>query len=81
MLTGNDLLTAVQNLSSMTDGFSQKRFVDIGQSIFVQLAKDLIAPQNCECDEDIREIYKKYANASFIAAEEFAKVFRYQEDN
>jgi len=79
MLTGNDLLTAVQNLPSMTDDFSQKRFVDLGQTLYVEWLKTLNSAQN-STEEERRELFKFGAEMSFEAAEEFAKVFRHQED-
>jgi len=79
MLTGNDLLTAVQNLSSMTDDFSQKRFVDLGQTLYVEWLKTMNSAQN-STEEERRELFKFGAEIAFEAAEEFAKVFRHQED-
>jgi hypothetical protein len=79
MLTGNDLLTAVQNLPSMTDDFSQKRFVDLGQTLYVEWLKTLNSAQN-STEEERRELFKFGAEIAFEAAEEFAKVFRHQED-
>jgi hypothetical protein len=80
MLTGNDLLTAVRDLPSMTDDFSQKRFVDLGQTLYVEWLKTLNNAQK-STEEERRELFKFCAELSFEAAEEFAKVFRYQEDN
>jgi hypothetical protein len=79
MLTGNDLLTAVQNLPSMTDDFSQKRFVDLGQKLYVEWLKTCSNMQSAT-EQERREIFKFGAEMSFEAAEEFAKVFRQQED-
>ena len=80
MLTGNDLLNAVQKLPSMTDDFSQKRFVDLGQTLFVEWLKTLNNAQS-STEEERRELFKFAAEMSFEAAEEFAKVFHHQEDN
>ena len=89
MLTGNDLLTAVQNLPSMTEDFSQKRFVDLGQIIFQDLVKGYHDTLHGHDNDDggYGEVqdhtlpYKWFAEMSFEAAEGFAKVFRHQEDN
>jgi hypothetical protein len=74
----------------MTD-FSQKRFVDLGQTIFQDLVKGyhntLHCPNGIGNDDGYGEVedhtlpYKWFAEMSFAAAEEFAKVFRNQEDN
>jgi hypothetical protein len=73
----------------MTD-FSQKRFVDLGQTIFQDLVKGYhdtlhnIGEDGC-CGygevEDHTLPYKWFAEMSFSAAGEFAKVFRNQEVN
>lgn len=73
----------------MTD-FSQKRFVDLGQTIFQDLVKGyhntLHYLNDIENDDGYGEVedhtlpYKWFAEMSFAAAEEFAKVFRYQEE-
>ena len=80
MLTGNDLLTAVKNLPSMTDDFSQKRFVDLGQTLFVEWLKTCSNMQSIT-EQERREVFKFGAELAFEAAEEFAKVFRHQEEN
>jgi hypothetical protein len=68
----------------MTD-FSQKRFVDIGQTIFQDLVKgyhDTLHNPNTDGEvEDHTLPYRWFAEMSFAAAEEFSKVFRNQEDN
>ncbi len=60
--------------------FSQKRFVDLGQTLFVEWLKTLNNAQK-STEEERRELFKFCAELSFEAAEEFAKVFRYQENN
>ena len=59
--------------------FSQKRFVDLGQSLYIEW---LASMQNAgsTTEEERREIFKIGAEVAFEAAEEFAKVFRQQED-
>jgi len=80
MLTGNDLLAKVQELASM-DGqqTSQKHFVDLGQTLYIEWLKTC-ANMKGFTEQERREIFKFCAELSFEAAEEFAKVFRYQED-
>lgn len=63
----------------MTD-FSQKRFVDIGQTLYTEWLKTCSNMQS-STEQERREIFKFVAEISFEAAEEFAKVFRNQEDN
>lgn len=65
--------------------FSQERFVDMGQQIFQDLVKgyhnnrhNLQGYPYGEV-EDHRALYEVFAEMSFAAAEEFAKVFRHQE--
>ena len=62
----------------MTD-FSQKRFVDLGQTLYVEWLKKLNNVQDLT-EEDRRDMFNFAAELSFEAAEEFAKVFRHQED-
>lgn len=68
----------------MTD-FSQKRFVDLGQTIFQDLVKGYHNTLH-NTDEGYGEVedhtlpYSWFAEMSFAAAEEFAKVFRHQEE-
>ena len=94
MLTGNDLLAKVQELSSMNgQQTSQKHFVDLGQSIFQDLVKGYhntlhrVNEDGYVDDDGYGEVqdhtlpYKWFAEMSFEAAAEFSKVFRYQEDN
>ena len=63
----------------MTD-FSQKRFVDLGQTLYVEWLKTCSNMQSAT-EQERREIFKFCAELSFEAAEEFAKVFLYQEEN
>jgi hypothetical protein len=63
----------------MTD-FSQKRFIDIGQTLYTEWLKTCSNMQS-STEQERREIFKFVAELSFEAAEEFAKVFRNQEDN
>ena len=67
--------------------FSQKRFVDIGQTIFEDLVMDYHKPlHNPNSDDGYGEVedhtitYQWFAEMSFRAAEEFAKFFDHQED-
>jgi hypothetical protein len=59
--------------------FSQKRIVDLGQSLYIEW---LASMQNAgpTTEEERREIFKIGAEIAFEAAEEFYKVFRHQED-
>jgi hypothetical protein len=63
----------------MTD-FSQKRFVDLGQTLYTEWLKTCSNMQSAT-EQERREIFKFCAELSFEAAEEFAKVFLYQEEN
>jgi hypothetical protein len=72
----------------MTD-FSQKRFVDLGQTIFQDLVKGYhdtlhnIGYEECDGYGNVQDHtlpYQWFAEMSFAAAEEFAKVFKHQED-
>ena len=72
----------------MTD-FSQKRFVDLGQTIFQDLVKGYHDTLHTNVLRDVDgygEVrdhtlpYQWFAEMSFAAAEEFAKVFKHQED-
>ena len=63
----------------MTD-FSQKRFVDLGQTLYTEWLKTCSNMQS-STEQERREIFKFVAELSFEAAEEFAEVFRHQEDN
>ena len=71
--------TSNNTRTEMTD-FSQKRFVDLGQTLYVEWLKTLNNAQN-STEEERRELFKFGAEMSFEAAEEFAKVFRHQEEN
>ena len=73
----------------MTD-FSQKRFVDLGQTIFRDLVNGYhdtlhnIGEDDCSGYGEVEDhtlAYKWFAEMSFSAAEEFSKVFRHIEDN
>ena len=60
--------------------FSHKRFVDLGQTLYTEWLKTCSNMQSAT-EQERREIFKFCAELSFEAAEEFAKVFRHQEDN
>ena len=63
----------------MTD-FSQKRFVDLGQALYTEWLKSATS-LNAITEEERRELFKMGAQIAFEAAEEFAEVFRNQEDD
>jgi hypothetical protein len=63
----------------MTD-FSQKRFVDLGQTLYTEWLKTCSNMQSAT-EQERREIFKFCAELSFEAAEEFVKVFHHQEEN
>jgi hypothetical protein len=63
----------------MTD-FSQKRFVDLGQTLYTEWLKTCSNMQSAT-EQERREIFKFCAELSFEAAEEFVKVFHNQEEN
>ena len=63
----------------MTD-FPQERFVDIGQTLYTEWLKTCSNMQSTT-EQERREIFKFVAEVAFEASEEFAKVFRNQEDN
>ena len=63
----------------MTD-FSQKRFVDLGQTLYIEWIKTA-TNLSLSNEEERREVFKMGAHYAFEAAEEFAEVFRHQEDN
>lgn len=63
----------------MTD-FSQKRFVNLGQTLYVEWIKTA-TNLSIATEEERRIVFKMGAQYAFEAAEEFAKVFCYQEDN
>ena len=79
MLWNVSNFTSNNTRTEMTD-FSQKRFVDLGQTLFVEWLRTLNNAQN-STEEERRELFKFAAEMSFEAAEEFAKVFRHQEEN
>ena len=62
----------------MTD-FPQKRFVDLGQTLYTEWLKTATGLQTIT-EEERQELFKFAAETAFEAAEEFAKVFRNQED-
>jgi hypothetical protein len=59
--------------------FSQERFVDLGQTLYTEWLKTCSNMQSAT-EQERREIFKFCAELSFEAAEEFAKVFLYQEE-
>jgi len=63
----------------MTD-FSQKRFVDIGQELYIEWVKNYRNFTEIS-EEGRRKVFNLAATVAFEAAEEFAEVFRHQEDN
>jgi hypothetical protein len=63
----------------MTD-FSQKRFVDLGQTLYTEWLKRAEG-FNTITEEERRKLFKMGAQFAFEAAEEFAKVFHHQEEN
>jgi hypothetical protein len=79
MLWNVSNFTSNNTRTEMTD-FSQKRFVDLGQTLFVEWLKTLNNAQS-STEEERRELFKFAAEMSFEAAEEFAKVFHHQEEN
>lgn len=67
--------------------FSQQQFIEIGQTIYQDLVKsyhDVLHNPNTNDGygelEDHTLPYQWFAEMSFAAAEEFAKVFRHQEE-
>jgi hypothetical protein len=60
--------------------FSQKRFVDLGQTLYVEWIKTATKLSNVT-EKERRGLFKMGAQYAFEAAEEFAEVFRHQEDN
>jgi hypothetical protein len=60
--------------------FSQKRFVDIGQTLYIEWLKTFQGAANLT-ENERKEVMKTCAQFAFEAAEEFAEVFRHQEDN
>ena len=79
MLWNVSNFTSNNTRTEMTD-FSQERFVDLGQTLFVEWLRTLNNAQN-STEEERRELFKFAAEMSFEAVEEFAKVFRHQEEN
>ena len=60
--------------------FSQKRFVDLGQTLYTEWLKTCSNMQSAT-EQERRVIFKFGAELAFEAAEEFAKVFHHQEEN
>jgi hypothetical protein len=60
--------------------FSQKRFVDLGQTLYIEWLKTA-TNLSLSNEEERRMVFKMGAQYAFEAAEEFAEVFRHQEDN
>ena len=60
--------------------FSQKRFVDLGQTLYIEWIKTA-TNLSLSNEEERRMVFKMGAQYAFEAAEEFAEVFRHQEDN
>lgn len=60
--------------------FSQKRFVDIGQTLFTSWIKDLPVGVEHNTEEENIKQFNLLAKLAFDAAGEFAKVFYNQED-
>ena len=60
--------------------FSQKRFVDLGQTLYIEWIKTA-TNLSLSNEEERRMVFKMGAQYAFEAAEEFAEVFRNQEDN
>ncbi len=62
--------------------FSQKRFVDIGQALYIEWMKTSSPLGLTQCSEDQRRMaFSAAAKYAFESAEEFTKVFEHQEDN
>ena len=59
--------------------FSQTRFVDLGQTLFIEWSKNAQGLSTVT-EKERRELFAMAAQYSFEAAEEFAKVFRDQEE-
>lgn len=58
---------------------THKRFVDLGQTLYTEWLKSASGLQTVT-EEERRELFQFVAQTAFEAAEEFAKVFRYQEE-
>lgn len=59
--------------------FSEKRFVDIGQTLFIGWIRNLPDGVDKNTREENREGFKIIAQMAFDAAGQFAKVFEDQE--
>ena len=63
---------------------SQKRFVDIGQSLYIEWLKSISTANNAGLILDNprarKALFQQYSKYAFEAAEEFVEVFRHQED-
>jgi hypothetical protein len=60
--------------------FSNQRFVDLGQTLFIEWSKNAQGLSTVT-EQERREIFFMAAQYAFEVAEEFAKVFRDQESN
>ena len=60
--------------------FSEKRFVDIGQTLFTSWIKDFPPGAENSTQEENCKQFKILAQIAFDAAGEFAKVFKNQEN-
>lgn len=75
------MLCSYMQKTEMTTDFSQERFVDIGQTLYVEWLKKLVK-RPCDTTEEARRlVFNFYAKIAFEAAEEFAAVFAHQEEN
>jgi hypothetical protein len=64
--------------------FNQTRFVDLGQSIFIDLVSGLHSTLHQDEDgygsiEDLRTTYRMLSEMALTAADEFAQTFNHQE--
>jgi hypothetical protein len=59
--------------------FSDERFVDIGQTLFISWIRDLPTGIENSTQQENCEQFKMIAQMAFDAAEEFAKVFKGKE--
>lgn len=59
---------------------NSSRKTDLGQTLYTEWLKTVNGFQN-STEKERREVFKMVAQYAFEAAEEFAKVFRNQEDN
>lgn len=61
--------------------FSDKRFVDIGQTLYTSWIKDLTPGVENTTEEQQMKEFSFLAQLAFTAAGEFAKVFEGQEEH